>query len=298
MGRPNKKQHKVPRCYLEAFTDESGTLWEADQRYNLRPNKPERILTERDYYTVRLPDGKGGTLFIEKEVLGNIEAAYADVYKRVIKPRKPIEVQDRAVLSIFIASMMERVSPRREAMQDFFAQLKKFEDFGKDLTAEEKARISTYGGPIDKGNAVPLSDMLKAGEDIGSLHSSMIPDTVAVTAPIIFDMKWGLMTTEESSPFITSDCPAVMVNPNLPDKSIYQAGLIQKKVELTIPLSPTVAVLCGWDIAYEGVYLPVNERVVHSTNKRTMRYARTLVSSNKDFLAEYVRLEKEARGVK
>jgi hypothetical protein len=266
MGRPNRQQHKVPRCYLEAFTDKNGTLWEADCHYNLRPNKPASVLTERDYYTVHFPDGKGGTLYIEKDVLGNIETAYADIYVRVLKPRKPLNLHDKAVLSLFIASMMERVPARREAWEDLFSQLRKFNEFAKDVTPEQAARYST---PMPQNaNSIPLSEALKAGEDVGSKVS-----------------------------FITSDCPCVLHNPNLPEKSIYQSGLIQKKVELTIPFSPTLALLCGWDLEEDSLYLPVPQRMIHTINKRTMTYATNLICDSKDFLAEYIRLEKVARGI-
>jgi hypothetical protein len=262
----------------------------------LRPNKHASVLTERDYYTVHFPDGKGGTLYIEKDVLGNIETAYADIYVRVLKPRKPLNLHDKAVLSLFIASMMERVPARREAWEDLFSQLRKFNEFAKDVTPEQAARYST---PMPQNaNSIPLSEALKAGEDVGSLHSSLIPDTVAKTAPIIFDMKWGFMVTDDPKvSFITSDCPCVLHNPNLPEKSIYQSGLIQKKVELTIPFSPTLALLCGWDLEEDSLYLPVPQRMIHTINKRTMTYATNLICDSKDFLAEYIRLEKVARGI-
>lgn len=296
MGRPNRQQHKVPRCYLEAFADESGTLWEADQHYDLRPNRPARVLTESDYYTVRFPDGKGGTLYIEKEVLGNIEVGYADAYRRILQPRKTLSSKDKAVLALFIASMMERVPARREAWEDLFRQLRKFHEFAKDVTPEQAAAMAT---PMPKNtHSIPLSEAIKAGEDVGSLHSSLIPDTVAKTAPIIFKMKWGFMVNDDAdTPFITSDCPCVLQNPDLPERSIYQPGLAQRSVELTVPLSPSLALICGWNVNFEGAYLPVPRNIVHQINRRTMLHAATLISSNKSLLEEYIRLEKKARNL-
>lgn len=296
MGRSNRQQHKVPRCYLEAFTDDTGTLWEADQRYNLRPNKPTNVLTEHDYYTVRFPDGKGGTLHIEKEVLGSLETAYADIYDRVLKHKKSITTHDKAVLSLFIASMMERVPARREALNDFFKEISEVHESLKGVIPEDDARFAT---PVQKNaNSIPLSELVKMGEDVGSLHSSSIPHTVAGIAPIIFDMKWSFMVTiDKAVPFITSDCPCVLYNPNIPEKSIYRAGLIQKNVQVTLPLSPELALLCGWQLNHDFTYLPVPQAMVHTVNKHTMTYATTLISNDKDFLEEYVQLEKEARGI-
>src|SRR6266851_9432174 len=91
MARPHKGQHKVPRIYLEAFTDENGYIWVVNHnQLKIFRDKPHNILTEKDYYTVRFPTG-GGTMIIETEFLGGIETAYANVYRRKLDTRQPLD---------------------------------------------------------------------------------------------------------------------------------------------------------------------------------------------------------------
>lgn len=44
MPRPHKKQHKVPKIYLEAFTNEDGRVWVADDKLRLFSDKPKKVL--------------------------------------------------------------------------------------------------------------------------------------------------------------------------------------------------------------------------------------------------------------
>lgn len=299
MGKPNRKQHTVPRCYLEAFTDTTGTLWIADKFYNIRASKPERILIQKDYYNVEFPDSNGDPLVIEKSVLGNIEGAYADLYRRVLVKGHSLTTEDRVVLAIFVASMIERSPARRDALEDFVMQLRELDQSMREVmrgkSPEEMKRMSGHIPGGQKG--VPLEDVLKASENVGSLHSSMIPNTIQAILPILLDMKWGFLVAPETIPFITSDCPAVSHDPTLPKDAMNQGGLLLKHAEVTIPLSPRLALICGWDITSNDSYAPVPEQMVHSINKRTMLHATSIIGNNEEFIRSYTVLEKKARGL-
>lgn len=295
MSRPNKKQHKVPRTYLEAFTGTNGCVWVSDNKLRLYAEKPKNILTENDFYTVRFPDG-GGTLEVETKYLGGIEAAYAAIYKDKISQRQPLTVNERAVMAIFIASMLERSPRRREALQDGFDQIRaKTEQMRAavaKMTPAQKKALATMQAPMseeDRKNSIPADEFLKAGEDVASFHSAGIPESVAAIAPIIFEMNWGFMVRPaDSEPFITSDSPCTMDNPALPPRSFYGPGLVQKDVEVAMTLSPDLAVLCGWKLEKDGLYLPVGKTNVEEINRRVMRRSETLVSNDKTMLEKQV----------
>lgn len=217
MPRPHKKQHKVPRTYLEAFTNDDGRVWVADNKLQLYPEKPKNILTENDFYTIRFPDG-GGTLKVETEYLGGIEAAYSKVYQEKISQHKPLTQMEKAAMSIFVASMLERSPRRREALQDGFDQVRRVTEnmraMVSQMTPEEKKAFAAAQPPVSeesRRNSIPADDFIKAGEDTASFHSAAIPQSVAVIAPIIFDMKWAFMIRpKDSDPFITSDSPCTL----------------------------------------------------------------------------------------
>ena len=122
MGRPHKKQHKIPRTYLEAFTDSRGLVWVADRNLNLDQQKPINLLTEADYYTVKFSTG-GGTLAVETKFLGGIEKAYSKLYREKIEKQLTVSKEDKATLSIFVASMMERQPMMRESLKKFFSDI-------------------------------------------------------------------------------------------------------------------------------------------------------------------------------
>ena len=135
MARPNKKHHKVPRTYLEAFTNSDGRVWVSDNKLHLYSEKPKNILTENDFYTVSFPNG-GATLKVETEYLGGIEGAYASLYKEKISQNKPLTPIEKATMAIFVASMLERSPRRREAMKDGFDQVRR-------ITENMRAMVST-----------------------------------------------------------------------------------------------------------------------------------------------------------
>jgi hypothetical protein len=125
------------------------------------------------------------------------------------------------------------------------------------------------------------------------LHSSEMPLMVTEIAPILYDMKWGLITRDEGTdPFITSDNPALMVNPAIPYNSFYGPGLGQKDVEVSLPLSPDLALLVGWQVEYDCMYIPVGSETIIEMNRRVMRFADTLISNDKSIL------EREERRVR
>lgn len=298
MARPHKGQHKVPRTYLEAFTDSDGKLWVANNKLKIYRDKPYNVLTERDFYTVRFPSG-GGSLVIETEFLGGIEAAYAKLYREKLKDQRSITDEEKGILAIFLASMIERSPRRREGIQDFFdkvtTQTGQMQAMVDAMTPEERKAFGDRQPPVseeNRKNSIPAGEFVRLGKDIPSLHSSEIPRMVTFTAPILFDMSWGFMTRSKGEPFITSDNPAIIVNPSIPYDSFWGPGLGQKDVEITIPLSPDLALLEGWQIEHERMYIPVEADTVQELNRRLMRNSDTLISNEKTIL------EKQAERIK
>lgn len=306
MARPHKGQHKVPRTYLEAFTDESGYFWIGNNQLNIYRDKPHNVLTEKDYYTVRFPTG-GGTLTIETEFLGGIEAAYADAYRRKLKTRQQLNNKEKGIVAVFLASMLERSPRRREAMRQLFkdvtayvTQVQTAIDAMSPEEYEQFVRLSALIGPPDDNNdSMPADEFIELGKDVPSAHSSQIPHVVSATAPILYDMKWGFMVREEDTdPFLTLDNPVVVLNPSLPPTSPWGPGLMQEDVEVTIPLSSDLALLASWQVQHDLTYTPIDAVLVNELNRRLMRQSSILISTERSLLerqAERVRRFLEAK---
>ena len=232
MPRPHKKQHKVPRTYLEAFTNEDGRVWVSDNKLRLISEKPKNILTENDFYTVRFPDG-GGTLKVETEFLGGIETTYSRIYQEKISQHLPLTKIEKAEMAIFVAAALERSPRRREALQDGFDQVRdmteKMRAMVAGMTPEEKKAFEAAQPPVceeSRRNSIPADEFLEAGKDVASFHSAGIPEGVITIAPIIFEMKWTfLIRPEGADPFVTSDSPCTLDNPSLPPRSFYSPSV-------------------------------------------------------------------------
>ena len=300
MSRQHKKQHKVPRTYLEAFTNKDGRVWVADNKMRLFSQKPKNILTENDFYTVRFPDG-GGTLKVETEFLGGIEATYSIIYQEKIFKHLPLSKTEKAAMAIFVAATLERSPRRREALQDGFDQVRditeKMRAMVAGMTPEEKKAFEAAQTPVSeesRRNSTPADEFLKAGEDVASFHSAGIPEGVVATAPLIFEMRWTfLIRPEGAEPFVTSDSPCTLDNPSLPPRSIYGPGLGQKNIEVCMPLSPDLALMCGWLFDKDWGYVPGTVKEVNEINRRVMRRSETLVSNDRAMLERQITRIKE-----
>jgi hypothetical protein len=191
MPRKHKKHHKVPATYLHGFTDDDGKLWIVNRDFKIYSGKPESVLSESDYYTIHFPSG-GGTLTIETEYLKSIEGTYATLYREKIKNRKRIDLETKAKLSIFVASMLERQTSMRKSLQNFFNDAQEKIDHLRSLPKEAKRKLASTPS-FTRGKGIPADDFLKLGKDVRFLHSSMIPERVDFLAPIIFKMKWAFI---------------------------------------------------------------------------------------------------------
>lgn len=111
-----KKQHIIPKCYLENFTDEDGNLYVLElNEKKIFPTKPKKILTDNHFYTIKFPQG-GGSLVVEN-TLEKIESKYASIFHNKIKERKPLDIEERALMSIFVATMLLRTEAFRKNIE-------------------------------------------------------------------------------------------------------------------------------------------------------------------------------------
>ena len=169
MARPHKGQHKVPRTYLEPFCNDDGRLWVANDQLKLYADRPRNVLTEQDFYTVRFPSG-GGSLLIETQYLGGIEGAYATLYRERLADRLPLSDDNKAMMAVFLASMIERSPRRRTAIEGIFekigAKVSEFQAAVENMTPEQKNRLSTSPLAIteaERGRSVPAAEFLEFG---------------------------------------------------------------------------------------------------------------------------------------
>lgn len=297
-----KRQHTVPRCYLQHFTDSVGFVWVLDTSNKIYKIKPENILVESHFYTITLKSGERS--FLVEDTLSNIEYEYSNIFETKISKGKQLTDQERAKVAVFIAAMIHRTQPNREGMKGMFIQLKEtmeeWKEQAKTYTAEQKRTMSAI--PSSGGTSISLKDIDDGLQNFDEEHSMSMLNQLSSTAQIIFDMKWSFMSPDNAQSFVTCDDPVVTLRPESikkygPNAFGSRPGLAYEDVELTLPLSKKLTLLAGWRLTHNS-YLPIPDVMVSGINQRTILNSshKVIASSKKgleDVMSKYPPLPKK-----
>ncbi len=278
----NTKQHYIPRVYLSAFADpaiDGEQVWVFSSKFKkIFRQSPGNILTEDDMYTVPFPSGERNLIL--ESTLATIEGEYARVFREKIDPGQPLDQDDKAHLARFVAAMLIRTKEAKAGMLDVNDKLLDL------LTLMEKAHNITE--PTSQRKALEASR--------ATIHQKSLWAGIPSLAKLIVKMKFGILSPETpESRFLTSDNPCHLINPELiaklgADHPQNSAGLAQRDVELTLPLSPTKALFAGWKLIKETpVPFPISAQMVERVNWRTIHHAgEYIVSSSEKQLIDIV----------
>ena len=107
-------------------------------------------------------------------------------------------------------------------------------------------------------------------------------------------MKWVLLERpRDSDPFLTSDSPALVCNPTLPSNSFHGPGLAQDDIEVSLPLSPDLALMAQWNLIEDRAYIICPSTIVEELNRRVMRNGHTLVSNDRSLLVRHIEIARK-----
>lgn len=280
------RQHIIPRCYLENFTDDNGNLFILDlNKKKIFKTKPEKTLTDNHFYTIKFPGG-GGSLIVEN-TLEKIESEYATILHSKIKKRKPLDLKERALISVFVAVMFLRTKAFRESIETPFREIEEFIKKMESLSEEEKKALASAPLLPASGPTISGEKFRRIAKDIPTFHSSSIMKMLPDASNIIFNMKWGFLLSEEKENyFIASDAPCVLMNVPAIKKYGVNAigaspGLLQGDVDLSLPLSSYISLLAGWKLKSEA-YVSIPLKMIDQINYRVMMYSREKVIAKSD----------------
>lgn len=112
------------------------------------------------------------------------------------------------------------------------------ERINKELIGHTEAMEKAHG--IGSKESDKLRAHAENGDKINILK--LLPSLVE----ILSQMSIGFLCAKGSSKFVTSDDPCSLFNPDLQWQRFYGPGLQQKNVQLTLPLSPSIALCLSW----------------------------------------------------
>jgi hypothetical protein len=284
------QQHYLPQFYLKCFCDpdtppgQEPYVWVYAQDNPIWKKKaPANIAKGADLYS--FTDNEGHRHDEIERGLGEVESQAASILRDKISKYEPhLDEREVVTLALFVGYMAVRIPSFHERLGDFMIdvvsammrmQASKPEAFpALKASVEEKTgeKLPDWFGPehLDPSRYIitPSKSLVVA------LALSPIKDiTYHLT-----NMSWRFLVAEEGF-FITSDWPFCMLNPKLIG-SFYGPGLAQKDVEVTIPLSPRIALLATWDTP-DTRFSGVGADTVSAINKRTALIAREFVVSQK-----------------
>lgn len=260
-----KDQHFVPKCYLSKFvdpntpSDQEPYVWVfSKDGKNVKKRAPVNLFTERHLYTIEFEGKKD---FSIEQDLSQIEGRFVQVMK-VIEKKKPLSGHEHAYLCIFVAAQLQRTLRFKRNQEGFIQQL-----------IDHGTQIALAHGVTDSKQ---VKDWTEYKKDI---HKLNLVEGLPFLANILQQMKIAFLCSPNKLkyPFITSDDPCVLFNPDLQWQRFYGPGFGQKNVQLTLPLSPEITVMFTW-ANYHGYGL-LSKSEVENLNRMTRGHC------DKDFVS-------------
>ncbi|MFN0193787.1 MAG: DUF4238 domain-containing protein [Aestuariivirga sp.] len=305
-GNRPKRQHYVPRFYLEHFSDENGQVWTYDSEgKSVRSAKPEQTAVETNFYSTTNEQGEYHDDL--ENWLAEVESNAAGLYPKVLKG-EALEGDERAKFAVFLASLLGRSpamvtayaemqgyavqTPTRFAAANpkiFDAQMDRYdEETGVTTSPEERSKLLEF--MRDTSRYILEVDKKRGLAAIG------VTDSIA---PILNDMRWIVLESPDQH-IITSDNPLVRVTPPETRHPIYRdGGFMNKSVEVYIPLSPTKSLAAFWSKDTTPSKHRIDKTRARHMNKLQAIYSeRYLFASRRDSGIEALSLKHHAPGVR
>lgn len=283
--KPKKRHHYLPVFYLNGFTDNNGCLYVYDKESkSVFESSPEGVAYENDYFSYITPEGEKDSETVEN-FIGELEGEFAKPLKKILNS-EPLLDDERITFAYFIASMMVRVP--------------NFRDNIRKGTGEALKHINTFIASNKESFERMMSkkgDEMKGGMSLEAFRQFMLnPDNYKVDvnpqyatgmalwqmesmAKVFYDMKWAFIRATDDYKFMTGDNPLKYIDPTHNPRSFYGVGLLNKNVEVSLPLSKEVCAFGSWK--YREGYAKVSNNHIRHLNKMTVTATRRHVFADK-----------------
>lgn len=235
-------QHFVPACYLRSFLPDHETALHVLRRKERQwfRQKPERIATRKNYYSILRNDGSLDDS-IEHSLSKEVESPGIYAIRFLTERRTIPSWAHRLLISSFLAFQYTRVPQIRENVQEMLKVVaEQITEEVIDDTACMTARLITNEGmtPVDAARTLrQLRDHWEARRFRPRVRNEaslkILFGAVEQTTAAFFDMDWLIYTTNDPA-FFTSDSP-LYISPSsvLPG----EVGMNTQGAIMHIPLS-------------------------------------------------------------
>ncbi len=292
-----QSHHFVPAFYLAGFADPENPkcLWLYDKaRGKVNQSSPRDAGRRRHYHSIPKINGTVDTSV--EDGLAKVEGQAAPVLRKLMAG-EILDNRERSIVSYFIALMMVRVPTFRDGMEKFKAAVV------KDVAQLMAQRGAFDSIPVPEDARESIAKVKKAMcqgefEVIVRPHASLdVLPAARRLAEVLHRMTWVLLEARGKTRYVVSDNPVTFVDPGDP-KGQRPVDLRDRTIEVTFPLSATLALMAGWAGDGDIYRKRVTENMVREVNRRTVAGASRFVyaSEKSDQLMRFVMKFKDSGG--
>lgn len=280
MAGTTKKEHYVPRCYLERWKNEKGQVSVFDKvTKKARTNNIYDVACKRYYYDIDPKsiskfrtnmlkklgiDSENDSQFIEHFLGKHVEGVFSELLSKIV-------------------TQADHITPWYENNCCFISDIDKI-DFSVCLAFQYIRADTVRNSVIDSSNCLTqaLHDMHASQEIINKytikqgdekdVHGNLLLDfeSIAHLAEGFHNLTWILRINHTDVSFYTSDNPigtfAHVNHPFMP-----MSGIRSKGVEVFFPISPKY-ILIMYDGSYHKYFMPYDRRYISLTNLSDIEY--------------------------
>jgi hypothetical protein len=240
-----KRQHFLPKFYLEGFT-KNGTVAVFDRELNeIRVQQPVNTCVIGHFYTME--DSGGSKRFELEQLLSDYESKASFVIKK-LDAMKEINVDERTDFAIFVAFAAFRTPDIVDSLKAFNSTLIK--DMSNQMFAdieEVKARMrGKPDAPLTEEEleveARELVAFVQRGQyEVNTSHTwgvGMAMKMAFNVAPILAGRDWTVIHREnEKKSFVTTDAPVLLTTVTPRENSIWGIGFGNSDALVIFPLT-------------------------------------------------------------
>jgi len=278
-----RRHHYLPEFYLRGFVDPDNEpyLWIYEKGdTEIRKASPKDAAVLRNYYSFTTPEGEKDSETFE-DFLAEIETQVAPILQK-IQAEESLEQAERQWFALFVALIMTRVPNWRENSEKGFAQVIK--KCNKVWAAHDEGfRTWVAGFETSTGKKINTSieelqkTFLEERYDL-KVNPQLSLDFILLAvklSPVFYDMTWSFLKATDDYKFVTSDNPIHRRTSTPGPPPFAGVGLLNKNVELTLPISKDLAFLGSWKDV-KG-YVQLNNQMVREITRRTVLSASRFV---------------------
>lgn len=254
-----------------------------------RKRSPENVAAESDFYI--FTDKSGQRRAEIEEALGLLENAAARLLRRRVFRERLLMRHQRLELAAFVVAMLNRVPAQVENFREFLREtgrltlkvlLEHMKDDPKVLQAVKDRYRRETGEEITIKPEDLDPDLYTVDVDRGAAVAGALAPLREVAA-MVAAMGWTFFVSRTTDYFITSDFPVGLVDPVKQRRVVGLHPAHFPYVELTIPLSRSIALAAGWTKQDTTRFLDAPHEVIEQVNFRTAMRATVLYAPKLTF---------------